>query len=108
VAIVSDFLNDTEALLARAAQFAAAGREVHAVHVLHEHELHPPRRVMLVIDPHDPDVRRPVTDATRRRYLASFGEWRERVASSWRAMGAYYSTVSTAESVALAVRRIAR
>lgn len=107
VAIVSDFLGDAEALLKAAAQLTAAGREVHAVHILHAHEVDPPRKVTLLIDPENAELKRPLTEATRRRYLATFGDWRTELARQWRLAGAYYTAVSTAEPVARAVRRVA-
>lgn len=107
VVIVSDFLGDAEELRAVAAQLAVAGREVHAVHVLHADELDPPRRTLLLTDPEHPELKRPVTDGTRRRYLDAFGMWRERVAREWRMAGTYYTAVATTEPVARAVRRIA-
>jgi uncharacterized protein (DUF58 family) len=107
VAIVSDFLGDAEELRGVAAQLAAAGREVHAVHVLHADELDPPHRTSLLIDPEHPELKRPITDNTRRRYLATFSAWRERTARDWRMAGTYYTAVATTEPVARAVRRIA-
>ncbi len=107
VAIISDFLGDADALLKMAAQLGAAGREVHAVHVIHNNELNPPRRSSLLIDPEDDAFKRPMTDSTRRRYLQTFADWRERLARDWRMSGAYYTVVPTGEPVARAVRRIA-
>ncbi len=106
IAIVSDFLGDTDPLIRAAGQLVAAGREVHAVHVLHAHELDPPRKTTLLVDPEDVSLKRPVTDATRRKYLETFGAWRERLARDWRMVGAYYSAVVTTEPVAHAVRRV--
>lgn len=107
VAIVSDFLGDSDALLQSASHLTAAGKEVHAIHVIHADELDPPRRSTLLIDPEDAVIRRPVTSETRRAYLANFGAWRERLARDWRMAGAYYFPCATSEPVARAVRRIA-
>jgi uncharacterized protein (DUF58 family) len=107
VAIVSDFLGDSDELLKIAAQLQVAGREVHAVHVIHANELNPPRRTTLLTDPEDADFKRPMTEATRRRYLTNFGEWRDQLARDWRMAGAYYTAVVTNEPVARAVRRVA-
>jgi len=106
VAIVSDFLGDAEAMLKLAAQLSAAGREVHAVHVLHAAEIDPPQRTTLLIDPENADLKRPMTETTRRRYLTSFAEWRTVLAREWRMAGAFYTAISTDEVVAHAVRRV--
>lgn len=107
VAIISDFLGDADALLKIAAQLQVAGREVHAVHVMHANEVNPPRRTTLLTDPEDVDFKRPMTDTTRRRYLTNFNDWREQLARDWRMAGAYYTPVTSDETVARAVRRIA-
>jgi uncharacterized protein (DUF58 family) len=107
VAIVSDFLGDADQLLTIASQLSAAGREVHAVHVLHPDELSPPHRTMLLADPEQQDFKRPLTDGTRRRYLDRFGAWREQLARDWRLSGAFYTQVATSEPAAHAVRRVA-
>lgn len=107
VAIVSDFLGDAAALLKMAAQLCAAGREIHAVHVVHASEMDPPRKTTLLTDPEQEDFKRPLTDDTRKRYLESFGLWREQLARDWSMSGAYYTQVVTNEAVARAVRRIA-
>ena len=107
VAIVSDFLGDADHLLKMASQLSAAGREVHAVHVVHPDELEPPHKTMLLADPEQADFKRPLTESTRRRYLETFGAWRERLARDWRMAGAYYTQVVTSEPAAHAVRRIA-
>jgi uncharacterized protein (DUF58 family) len=107
VAIISDFLGDAEETLKAAGQLSAAGREVHAIHVIHTNELNPPRRTALLTDPENVDFKRPMTEETRRRYLNTFGDWREELAREWRMAGAYYTAVSTGEPVARAVRRIA-
>jgi uncharacterized protein (DUF58 family) len=107
VAIVSDFLGDSDALLQIASHLTAAGKEVHAIHVLHADELDPPRAATLLHDPEDPSLKRPVTSATRELYLERFGAWRERLARDWRMAGAYYFSCATTEPAARAVRRIA-
>ena len=107
VAIISDFLGDAEQLLQMASQLGAAGREVHAVHVVHTAELDPPQKTTLLIDPELADLKRPLTADTRRRYLQRFAEWRDQLARDWRMAGAYYTQVVTSEPAAHAVRRIA-
>jgi uncharacterized protein (DUF58 family) len=107
VAIVSDFLGDADQLLRMASQLSAAGREVHAVHVVHPDELEPPHKTTLLADPEQPDFKRPLTESTRRRYLATFEAWRDQLARDWRMAGAYYTQVVTSEPAAHAVRRIA-
>jgi uncharacterized protein (DUF58 family) len=107
IAIISDFLGDADALLKVAGQLQVAGREVHAVHVIHANELNPPRRTTLLLDPEDEEMKRPMTEGTRRRYLSNFEEWRMQLARDWRMAGAYYTAVATNEPVAQAVRRVA-
>jgi uncharacterized protein (DUF58 family) len=107
VAIVSDFLGDSDALLQIASHLTAAGKEVHAIHILHADELDPPKRTTLLTDPEDPAVQRPVTTDTRRAYLENFGAWRGKLARDWRMAGAYYFACATSEPAARAVRRIA-
>lgn len=107
VAIVSDFLGDDAAdLLAASARLCAAGREVHAIHIVHPAELDPPRRTALAMDPEHTELRRPLTEEGRRHYAGAFGAWRAALASAWRGAGATYTEVVTRERVAHAVRRI--
>lgn len=107
IAIISDFLGDADAMLKMAGQLSAAGREVHAIHVLHANELNPPHRTSLLTDPENVEFKRPMTETTRRRYLDNFGDWREQLARDWRLIGAYYTPVVTHEPVSRAVRRVA-
>ena len=107
IAIISDFLGDADALIRVAGQLVVSGREVHPIHVLHGDELDPPQKTTLLTDPEDDRVKRPVTSATRQKYLERFGAWREQIARDWRMTGAYYSAVATTEPVARSVRRIA-
>lgn len=107
IAIVTDFLGDAEALLKIAGQLAAAGKEVHAVHIIHANELNPPRKTTLLTDPEDEDMKRPMTENTRRRYMTNFAEWREQLSRDWIMAGAYYNAVVTSEPIPRAARRIA-
>lgn len=107
IAIVSDFLGDSDELLRMASHLTAAGKEIHAIHVIHADELNPPKRATLLSDPEDPTLRRPVTGETRREYLQRFGAWREQLARDWRMAGAYFFACVTTEPAARAVRRIA-
>lgn len=106
IVIITDFLGDADALLREAAQLRGAGREVHALHVVHADELNPQPRAALLFDPENPAVRRPLTVGTRDAYLDSFGTWCSELAKLWRDAGAVFFQVSTAEPVAHAVRRI--
>ena len=106
IAIVSDFLGDAEELLKIATQRSAAGREVHAVHVIHSNEMSPSSRPALVIDPEAADLKRPMSELSRIGYLDNFGAWRRRLAREWRMAGAYYTEVVTDRKAAYAVRRI--
>ena len=108
VAIVTDLLGDAEALLAGAREHVAAGGEVHLLHLVARAELDPPRRALLVADPEDASIRRPLTDETRAEYLAAFAAWREEGARAWRAAGASYAEIVTSEPAERAVRRVTR
>src|SRR5690606_1453196 len=93
VAVISDFLGDTEALLAEARTAAAAGREVYAIHVVDPGELDPDPKKLLVDDPEDRSFRRPLPAAARTEYLRRFREWREQLARDWRRASAIYTMV---------------
>lgn len=108
IAVVSDFLGDADELLNLATQRSAAGREVHAIHTIHTTEISPPTRPALVVDPEEAQLKRPLTDLSRVRYLENFGAWRERLARDWRMAGASYTEVVTGQGAAQAVQRIVR
>ena len=106
IAVVSDFLGDAHDLLRIATERVAAGREMHAAHVIHSTEMLPSERPSLVVDPEEARLKRPITDYSRRRYLENFGAWREGLARDWRMAGASYTEVVTDRRAARAVRRI--
>lgn len=106
IAVVSDFLGDAEELLKQATERSAAGREVHAVHVIHTTEMSPSSRSSLLVDPEEAQLKRPLTEYSRLGYLENFGEWRERLARDWRMAGASYTEVVTDGGAAQAVRRV--
>ncbi len=108
IAVVSDFLGDADELLNLATQRSAAGREMHAIHIIHTTEVSPPTRPALVVDPEAARLKRPLTDLSRIRYLENFGAWREQLARDWRMAGASYTEVVTDQGAAQAVRRIVR
>ncbi len=107
IAIISDFLGDADALLKVAGQLSASGKEVHAIHVIHANELNPPKKTTLLTDPEDAEMKRPMTENTRRRYMSNFQEWREQLARDWIMTGSYYNTVVTSEPLPHALRRVA-
>jgi uncharacterized protein (DUF58 family) len=106
--MVSDFLQDDGAGLARARAVAAAGGEAYAIHIVAREEMDPARQALLVSDPEVPALRRPLLPETRRAYLDAFGAWREVLRESWQAAGAWYAIVETDEPAERAVRRIVR
>jgi uncharacterized protein (DUF58 family) len=108
VIVISDFLQDAEAWRARARTTLGSGGEVYALHVVAREELHPPTRALLVSDPEDASVRRPLIGETRRAYLEAFAEWREALKHDWVAAGASYTMIVTDEPADRAVRRIVR
>ncbi|HEX3160876.1 MAG TPA: DUF58 domain-containing protein [Gemmatimonadaceae bacterium] len=107
VVLVSDFLDEDPAWLARARAFAAAGGELYAVHVIDPQELDPGHARRLVADPEAPEVRRPLSPAARAEYVRRFTAWREELARDLRAMGAVYAVaVPGEEPLRQTIRRI--
>jgi hypothetical protein len=107
VAIISDFLGDAEALIRVAGQFCAQGKEVYAIHMIATAELDPTHDTALLVDPENSHFVRPMVEANRAPYQAAFARWCDTLARDWRARGAQYTRVTTAEPAAFAVRRIA-
>jgi uncharacterized protein (DUF58 family) len=107
VGIVSDFLGDADEMRRRAGEIAAAGGEVHAVHVVADDELDPPSRSILAVDPEDAAIARPLVAESRAAYLEQFALWREAIASVWRGEGLSYTLATTSEPASHIVRRIA-
>jgi uncharacterized protein (DUF58 family) len=107
IVVISDFLGDADDIRRRAGEIAAAGGEVHAVHVVAEEELNPPSRSMLVIDPEDATVARPFIVDARAAYVERFGEWRSQLAAAWRGEGLTYAMATTSEPASRVVRRVA-
>jgi uncharacterized protein (DUF58 family) len=108
VVIIGDFLQGAGELLGRMRRVLGSGGEVYAVHVVAREELEPPTQTLLVSDPEDPLVRRPLLGETRLAYLEAFGAWRESLRQEWQGAGAVYVMVTTDEFAAPAVRRIVR
>jgi uncharacterized protein (DUF58 family) len=106
VVIVSDFLGDEEPARVAASGLLAARCDVHAVHVVAREEIDPSAQAIRAVDPESASIIRPFDAAMRSRYLASFAEWRQRVAASWRHAGATWTTVRTDEDPALGIRRV--
>lgn len=107
VAVISDFLGDATHLRRRAGEIAAAGGEVHAVHVVADEELDPPRRSVLAVDPEDASLARPLFAESRAAYLERFATWRNELAASWRAEGLSYTMGRASEPASRVVRRVA-
>jgi hypothetical protein len=95
--IVTDFLGDAADLLASASRWVAAGREVHAIHIVAREELDPSRESAMVADPEAPEVRRPLVGEARDRYLESFATWRDMLAHDWSDAGVSYTIGVTGE-----------
>jgi uncharacterized protein (DUF58 family) len=107
VAIVTDFLGDADELLAAGRTFVAAGGELYVIHVVAAEELEPDPRKLLLADPENPLLRRPMSRAARAEYLRRFAAWREELARDWRRVGAIYSMVVPGEEPYRAtIRRI--
>jgi uncharacterized protein (DUF58 family) len=95
--IVTDFLGDAAELLSVVGRLVAAGREVHAVHVIAREELDPTREAAMVSDPEASDVRRALTGDTRESYIAAYSVWRERIAHDFSEAGIAYSAAVVGE-----------
>ena len=90
--IVTDFLDDAEELLTVAGRLVAAGREVHAVHVIAPEEIDPRSEAAMVSDPEALSVRRALTSDTRELYVAAYATWRDRIAHDFSDAGVAYAT----------------
>lgn len=109
IALVSDFLGDLDDTLRIARELIAAGRDVHALHIIAAEEIDPPRAIALVADPEIGEVRRYMADSVRDEYIRAYAGWREETATRWLASGAAYRTIVVGrEPVSHTVRRIAR
>jgi uncharacterized protein (DUF58 family) len=106
IAIVSDFLGDTDAVLAQARELVAGGREVVAVHVVAREELDPATVGTIVVDPENAAIRRPLDGAGVAEYKEAFARWRQALADDWREAGAVYQLATTDEAPERVVRRI--
>lgn len=106
LAIISDFLGDADDVRRVAGEIAAAGGEVHAIHVVAREELEPPMTAMLAQDPEDVTLRRALGVDAREEYQARFAAWRSALQASWRGAALSCTEVVTDASPALAVRRI--
>jgi uncharacterized protein (DUF58 family) len=107
LAIISDFLGDADDLRRRAGEVAAAGGEVHAIHVVADEEMNPPSRSMLAVDPEDAMVARPFVAEARAEYLQRFASWREQLAASWRGEGLSYTLAVVSDAPSRVIRRVA-
>ncbi len=106
VAIVSDFLGDADALVDRARELVASGREVHAVHIVAAEELDPDPAHAVVNDPEEPGLTRPLDASTMGEYREAFAAWRAGLAARWRAAGVAYTLATGGEAPERIVRRI--
>ena len=108
IVVFSDFLGDDEPQLLTAARgFVAGGNEVYAVHIVSREELEPDPHKLLLEDPEQPTLRRPMSPAVRAQYIERFAAWRDQLAREWRKVGAVYTVVVPgAESLRATIRRI--
>ena len=105
--IVTDFLGDAADVLATASNWVAAGREVHAIHVVAQEEIDPSRDSTMVSDPEIVDIRRPMIGDARDRYVERFAEWRDEIAHEWSDAGISYTLAVTGEeTVDHLIRRV--
>jgi uncharacterized protein (DUF58 family) len=95
--IVTDLLGDSAELLTVASRLVAAGREVHAVHVIAAEEIDPPSDAAMVSDPESPSVRRALTGETRDSYTTAYAAWRDQIAHEFSDAGVAYTTAIVGE-----------
>lgn len=108
IVIISDFLGDTDDLVAAAGRCALMGAEVHALHIVAADEIRPSRSFQLVRDPEDESLRRPLTESTYDEYITRFSAWRDGVARDLANGGVFYTiAVAGDEPVEHLVRRVA-
>jgi uncharacterized protein (DUF58 family) len=108
IIIASDFLSDTEDIIAAAARCVVGGAEVHAIHVVAKEEINPARKFQLVRDPENDRLRRPLTESTLIEYLDRFTAWRDDVARDLAGAGVFYTiAIAGDEPAEHLVRRIA-
>ena len=97
IVVITDFLGDADDILASVSRAVVAGKEMHALHIIAPEEIDPPKETLLVSDPEDTDIRRPLTGDARDVYLKSFSAWREHIAHDWSEAGVAYSTAIVGE-----------
>jgi len=95
--IVTDLLGDSAELLTVASRLVAAGREVHAVHVIAAEEIDPPSDAAMVSDPETPSLRRALTGETRDSYIAAYSAWRDQIAHEFSDAGVGYTMAIVGE-----------
>jgi uncharacterized protein (DUF58 family) len=97
IVVITDFLGDADDLMGNVSRAVVAGKEVHAIHIVAPEEIEPPDETVLVSDPEDPDVRRPLMGDARDQYLSAFAAWRDKIAHDWSDAGVAYSVGIVAE-----------
>jgi uncharacterized protein (DUF58 family) len=107
LAVLTDLLGDSDALLAAARLFIAAGGEVVLLHLLTREELDPPAEARLAVDPEEPAVRRSLDGDGRRAYVAALERWLEQMQQEFRLAGVHYVRAMADESADRIVRRVA-
>lgn len=106
LAVVSDFLDDWDALMRPVRAHIVAGGEVHLIHVVADAELEPSERAIVARDPERPEIERTFAAPVRLAYQAAFREWRESIARTAVQAGAFYTLTLASEAPDRVVRRI--
>jgi uncharacterized protein (DUF58 family) len=107
IVVVSDLLGDADDLLTSVSRSVVGGKEVHAIHIVAPEEIEPPQETVLVSDPEDTEIRRPLDADARDEYLRRFAAWRDKVAHDWSDAGVAYSVaVVGSEGPEHIVRRV--
>jgi len=107
VAVITDLLGDTEALLDASRLCIAAGGEVVLLHLITAEELDPPAEVQLAVDPEQPTLRRSLDADGRRGYRVALDAWLDEMQDAFRRAGVRYVRALASEPAARIVRRVA-
>lgn len=106
IVVLTDALDDADALASACAQRAASGSAVTVVHVVHPEELTPIDGIWRVQDPDHSTLSRTLTPGAIAEYQRAFGAWRAQVAIRVRAGGAGYVQVECGADTGRTVRNI--
>lgn len=106
VVVLTDLLDDADALINVAAQRTAAGGTLECVHIVASDEIILPPGAHLARDSEHPDQVQAMDAKAHAEYQVRFSAFRRDMAARWRASGAGYTEVRTDTNVARAIREL--